>query len=416
MDTRYISGADVSKILIHLMREHQKFYWAVAWASDNPSSTLLFQLKKKIEKILIGTHFYQTPPEFLRKFQHIDTVRVVPPTGATFHPKVYLFVSSKRSAVVIGSANFTNSAMVANAEACCLIEGPSEAPLFKEILEFISSKCWKKSVVIDEKFLRDYGIQHAAKKDILDALDKYRPLKRPKATAPKDDLIEMGWAEFARKVRSEKHFQMRLAVLAQARILFDKAQSFSKLTGIERKAIAGTLGRKEEGPKSLDWGLFGSMFGFGVLKKKVNENATKISAALDCIPPAGAVTQANYKQFVKLYAQVFVGEKRAGSISSASRLLAMKRPDYFVCIDKANKKGLSAHFGLAASAIKLENYWTDLIEPIQLSPWWRTPRPAGNDDKIWDGRAAFLDALFYKEYHRKIQRERQCRIDCAALQ
>jgi hypothetical protein len=74
----------------------------------------------------------------------------------------------------------------------------------------------------------------------------------------------------------------------------------------------------------------------------------------------------------------------------------MKRPDFFVCIDKANKTGLSAHFGLAASAVNLENYWTDLIEPIRLSPWWRALRGRGVEGKIWDGRAAFLDALFYE--------------------
>jgi hypothetical protein len=206
----------------------------------------------------------------------------------------------------------------------------------------------------------------------------------------------MSWTEFVRRVRGEEHFQKRLKVLARARMLLDGAGSFSELSQIDRKAIAGTLGEKERQSSGLDWGLFGSMFGFGVLKNKINGNAREISDALDCIPPMGVVTRDNYDEFVEQYLKAFEGEPRVGGIASASRLLAMKRPDCFVCIDKQNKTGLSAHFGLGASAVNLENYWPDLVEPIWSSPWWRAPRPRRVDGKIWDGRAAFLDALFYE--------------------
>jgi len=178
--------------------------------------------------------------------------------------------------------------------------------------------------------------------------------------------------------------------------MLSRVDQFSTLTQIERKAIAGTLGTKEDNPGSLDWRLFGYMFGFGILRRKINSNAPEISAAMDCIPPAGPVTQDDYNRFAEQYGETFRGETRVGGIASASRLLAMKRPDYFVCFDKANRNGLSAHFGTAASAVTLETYWANLIEPITLSPWWRSPRPPGSEGKIWDGRAALLDALFYE--------------------
>jgi HKD family nuclease len=391
-----MSGAEIAVTLKRLMKAHSKFYWAVAWGSENSVLAELLQHQEKITKLVVGTHFYQTPPEFLGKFENIEAARVMSPDGATFHPKTYLFVSSDRSALVVGSANFTQSAMAKNVEACCLIEGASGEQLFQDTRKFITSECWGKATVIDADFLRDYRIQHAATKDARAALKKFAPLRRPKPTAKQGDPLEMSWTEFAEKVRSEKHFQKRLKVLATARVLLDGVQSFSKLSQIERKAIAGTLGRNENGPGSLDWGLFGSMFGFGVLKKRINENSSEISDALDCIPPTGPVDQDDYDRFVKLYVRAFRNESRVGGIPSASRLLAMKRPDFFVCIDKANKTGLSAHFGLAASAVNLENYWTDLIEPIRLSPWWRALRGRGVEGKIWDGRAAFLDALFYE--------------------
>jgi hypothetical protein len=184
-------------------------------------------------------------------------------------------------------------------------------------------------------------------------------------------------------------------VLTESRKLLEGVDSFSKLATKERKAIAGTLGQSERGPESPDWGTFGWMGGFGVFQNLIINNSPEISEALDCIPPTGAVTGDDYDKFVQEFRKAFEGRFRKGGISSASRLLAMKRPDYFVCIDTANNKRLSAHFGLAASAVKLENYWAELIERVKLSRWWRAPRPRGVDRPIWDGRSAFLDALFF---------------------
>ena len=152
---------------------------------------------------------------------------------------------------------------------------------------FITVKCWKEARVIDADFLRDYRIQHAATNAARAALEKFTPLKRPKPTAKRGDPMEMSWAEFVQKVRSEEFFQERLKVLAQARVLLDGAGSFSQLSQIDRKAIAGTLGGKEEQPGGLGWELFGRMFGFGVLKSKINANAQEISDALDCAPQRG---------------------------------------------------------------------------------------------------------------------------------
>lgn len=392
---RFIPREDVSTTLNGLTSTHTHLYWAVAWGSDNPALTELLRHRSKIEALVIGTNFYQTPPSFLEQFKGVKTARVTPPDGATFHPKTYLFVSAGRAAALVGSANFTRSAMESNTEACCLIEGAASDEFFRKIKAFIAKDCWNNARAIDDDFLRSYRIQHEATKGARAALRKFVPLKRPKKSAHRGDPLEMAWPAFAARVRQEKHFQDRLKVLAASRKLFDSVDSFSQLSLTERKAIAGTLGRKETGPQALEWGTFGWMFSFGVLKTLINNNSSEISDALDSIPPTGAVTRAEYDRFVKHFKKAFTGQKRHGSISSASRLLAMKRPDYFVCIDTPNKKGISSHFGLAASAVNLDTYWTDLVERIQLSLWWRVPRPSGQDGKIWDGRVALLDALFY---------------------
>lgn len=395
MNIHYVCGEYIAETLIRLMQEYKKFYWAIAWGSDNPASEYLIQYKEKISFLVIGTHFYQTSPEFLEKFVGLESARVIAPNGATFHPKIYLFESGNRSSILIGSANFTNSAMSGNIETCCLIEGASDEKIFEDVRKFISSECWEQASVIDADFLRSYRIQHAATKMARASLENFTRLRRPRATSSGIDPIEMSWDEFVKKVRSEEHLKKRLEVLGRARFILNKVSSFSKLSAEERKAIAGTLGEKERQLTGLDWGLFGSMFGFGILKKKINENSKQISDAINCIPPTGIITQDNYNEFISHYRNAFKDEARIGGIASASRLLAMKRPDCFVCIDKQNKAGLSAHFGLPASAINIDNYWQELIEPIWSSPWCNSARPSGINGQIWDGRSALLDAIFY---------------------
>jgi HKD family nuclease len=399
MELQFISSDEVSSTLRRLMQAHSHYYWAVAWGSDNSALAELIRQRSKIVKLVIGTHFYQTPPGFLANLEEMDEVRVVPPdSGAgTFHPKTYLFVSVDCSAALVGSANFTNAAMESNVEACCLVEGKSNDAFFRHVRKFIEDRCWSQAERIDEDFLRSYRIQHDATKQARADLRKFRPLRRPLPAARRGDPVEMDWPTYLEKVRHDSYFDERLQVLAKARSILGSSPTFSTLAKVERKAIAGILVRNEPGPDNLDWGMFGSMVGFGIFKNIINDSPEEISDSMDCIPPTGTVTRNDFDRFVKHFKRAFEGKSRTGGVPSASRLLALKRPDYFVCFDERNKKGLSSHFGVAASSLTLDNYWPTLIEPIILSPWWRTPRPRGPAGQVWDGRAAFLDSLYYEE-------------------
>ena len=67
---------------------------AVAWATvDFEVFRLLVKNKKKIKKMIVGTHFYQTAPEFIETFLAHPNVRFILPTGgeSVFHPKIYVF-------------------------------------------------------------------------------------------------------------------------------------------------------------------------------------------------------------------------------------------------------------------------------------------------------------------------------------
>ncbi len=72
-------------------------------------------------------------------------------------------------------------------------------------------------------------------------------------------------------------------------------------------------------------------------------------------------------------------------------------PFYFVCFDAANRHGLCEAFGIMLNGHDYEGYWDSIVERILISQWWSSPRPKEPQEiKVWDGRAAFLDSLYYK--------------------
>ncbi|MGO8753380.1 MAG: hypothetical protein ACLQNE_46180 [Thermoguttaceae bacterium] len=149
--------------------------------------------------------------------------------------------------------------------------------------------------------------------------------------------------------------------------------------------------RKESLTESLDWLWFGSMKGAGFFKEAVNGNSPAISAALDEIPLAGEVTQEHFDHYLKQFRNAF----QKSGIATATRLLAMKRPDYFVCLDSKNRDKLCKEFEIPKN-VDLDDYWEKIVERLTDSNWWNSPEPRNELQKrIWRCRAAFLDVRFY---------------------
>ncbi len=125
-------------------------------------------------------------------------------------------------------------------------------------------------------------------------------------------------------------------------------------------------------------------------------NSSGLSRALDAIPMRGDVRRDEYLRFVDRYLGAYP-EKKWHGLATATRLLAMKRPDYFVCIDSKNRNGLCKAFGIKLGHHDYERYWDSVIERILISDWWLSPCPKSNPQRaIWDGRSAFLDSLYYE--------------------
>nr|AOH36970.1 hypothetical protein BGP89_11910 [Luteimonas sp. JM171] len=205
----------------------------------------------------------------------------------------------------------------------------------------------------------------------------------------------MGWAEFMRRIRADKTHGMRqrLAVLARARELFSRAGGFGKLSEYDRRCLSGVQ-KPSIQPDGLNWGYFGQMSAFGSYSPIINLNAREFSRALFCIPLAGRIERHHYDAYCEALYKIEGASPTW--IGMATRLLTMKRPDRFVCVDSANRDGLCKYFGVAPTTTTLENYWERIIQPMALMPWWLAEIPRNPvEQQVWLGRAAMLDAIYY---------------------
>jgi HKD family nuclease len=86
------TATDLNRELMRLLRECDSCQVAVAWASVGfKAFELLTKHEDKIARMIVGTHFYQTHPDFIEQFLGHANVRFVFHPDSLFHPKVYLF-------------------------------------------------------------------------------------------------------------------------------------------------------------------------------------------------------------------------------------------------------------------------------------------------------------------------------------
>lgn len=400
MEVKFLSRAQTQAILIELIESCDSMQWAVAWATENAVFEVAMKNSSKFEHFVVGTHMFQTQPEVLERAAAFAAAAVVPPTGDLFHPKVYLFRNGQRMRCVVGSPNLTTAAMNRNVEACVLLDGSSNDAALVGLSRFVA-EAWKGAEDISHEFLYRYRHQFAAKAAAREELTKFADVRPPSKPNTKRAPHDMSWADYLMQVRSPSHpsarlFKERLVVLTKARALFATGVPYVKWSEDERKLVAGTLGCKKSLQPGVDYGLFGSMSASGTFANLVIEAPKGLSDALDSIPLMGAVTQNDYDRYCKAFIEAFDQDGRIGGLPTATRLLAMKRPDAFVCIDSANRKDLCENFGVSPSTTNLKNFWQRIIEPMHGDAWWRHPQPNNAAEaEIWLGRAALLDAIYY---------------------
>lgn len=156
-----------------------------------------------------------------------------------------------------------------------------------------------------------------------------------------------------------------------------------KMTVNQRKIIAGMA---NDAYSKAGW--FGTMDRANVFKKAIEQNNKHISAALDFIPLTGVVTRKNYQSFITEVKKAF--PLGGDGIAVITRLLALKRPDYFVCLDSKNQNQLSEDFGISKIYKDYDRYWDDIVCRIKDSIWWKSDKPIQkNSNLIWSESCTF---------------------------
>jgi HKD family nuclease len=383
-----------------LIKRYAFFDWAVAWASiDFPVLELLKKHRSKIRRIVVGTHFHQTHPEFIKAFSNDSSVRFRTDEkglSGVFHPKVYLFSNNESSwEAVIGSPNFTKAAFKNNIECAVLLtskdqtDTPIYHPLLRQVEEF-----WSAASQVTEDTLAAYRLRWKRNQARLAAARGHDDQITRKTSIYNCPRLNLDWAEYLRQLRNSPNtfFEDRLRMLDGVRQIFARQHSLNNMTPEERKRICGTAVER-----GIKWRLFGSMTGAINFKKRIKDKDQHISDALDLIPLTGPVLKAHFDGYIREFRQAFITGHAFQGLAIATRLPCTKRPDYFVCIDGKNKAGLLDALGLRPSKLTLDTYWDAIVEPIMDSPWWvSNPPPDAQDKAVWDARAAMLDALFYK--------------------
>jgi HKD family nuclease len=385
---------EIDKVLVKLMQRYTKYYIATAWASmGSKASFVLFENRDRIIKMIVGTHFYQTHPNFIEKFSNDGNVRFILKTDGVYHPKVYLFSDENDGwECLIGSANFTASALAKNYELMIHIKSDDQntTGVFADILNEVNVY-WSEAQVMTNDDMTNYKNIWERNRRKLESLKGIYGARQSKNSIVKSNIYSLQWENYYEQISDDKFesFQSRLDILRIINENFKENQSFSKFSDLQRKQVAGVITEPE-----INWKWFGSMVGAGKFKNRINTNNIHISDALDYIPLTGPVSELDYDGFVKTFTLAF--PDGGAGIAIASRLLAMKRPDYFVCLDSQNRYELCKDFGIPAN-VTLETYWGDIITRIIDSVWWLSPRPSDpTEEQAWNGRAAMLDTIFYK--------------------
>jgi len=399
MKVDLLDARAVSKRLKKLIAKHDEIHLAAAWGYNGPLADHLLQNAQKFNSVTFGVAFCQTDPDLVDRLVGRSNAFIADGRSKTFHPKLYYFRTGEKAEAIVGSSNFTSGGLNRNYEASLHLRGEAGDPAFTQIITLLETYApIRKPVTLE--LARSYRVQFEAAK----------LLRKPKnPTLPGDGavwrqvtspLATMGWSEYLNAVRSGRYHVLgkRLDLLRTCQSLFASVGSFAELSPNEWKAIAGVIGeaqKRESGLDNHDWGWFGSMRGMGDFANRIREQDKWLSRALDSIPRHGDVSKTQYESYCGYFLRAFENSHRVGGVPTATRLLAMKRPDTFVCVSKPNLAGLAEALSFSRTTLDLDNYWERIIEPIRISPWYNADRPNGEDAEIWDGRAAMLDAIYY---------------------
>jgi hypothetical protein len=398
--TRFLADARTSATLFARCAVHAEQVWvATAWASDaSPAAAALWRAQSRIEALVVGLDFHQTDPRFLRRFR--PWARVYQFADGTFHPKVYVFRRGLRFDAIVGSSNLTAAGFGDNIEANLHISGATTEASFRSLVRFIEDLANDGTQML-EPDIDHYETAWRKRRRDIKRLRTFKPAPKRAGGGGVAPALHVDWKTFARELpravarRAPAGYGDSfwpgtadrpgyVGVVTDVQRIFARHRRLASMKQEDRLKVGGLID---------PYGYFGSMKGAGLFSHYLRAKPKLIDRALDHIPTKpGKVTEEQFNAFVTVMRRT----KGLGRPAVGSRLLAMKRPDTFLCLDSANRAGLSKSFGLSrAHLYTYEGYW-ELMTLLWKCPWYSSPRPGGRERLVWDARVALVDALFYE--------------------
>ncbi|MFK0378598.1 hypothetical protein [Pandoraea sp. NPDC090278] len=395
----------MSKAIIEQFKTCRNVWIAVAWATESEVFSELLRQENKLRCVVIGTHGSLTAPTCIRRLANSNSVHFRSAKGALFHPKLYLFEHDNRYAAIVGSHNMTRGAFEKNVELSTLSEFDKNDANVRIFRDFIERMAQGPCIVPTQAFLSRYEASYRAAQrqrqtvdDLYDEQPDHTDEKRRR-----DAPIHMDWDDWLRRVEGEAQngLARRLQMLDQVQELLQRPEGFLTLPPDDRRRVAGTTTERPRSENDIDWHFFGSMLNavrfrhtYASLVEK--DPPHELAAALEIIPNDTPPTRDDWLEYWGALKSA-AGTEGGIGIVGATRLACLKRPDYFVPVTSTNTERLSAQLGVPEEALKSpDNYWDTVIETIILTPWWSSERPSDPQvAKIWDVRAAMLDAIVY---------------------
>lgn len=394
------SQKELSDTFISLLNEYKYISFATAWASSKHTAfKSLLENKNKIKKSTIGIHFYQTEPEVLKHFEKNKNIKFVLQSSGVFHPKIYLFWNNdKEWAVLSGSANLTCGAFDMNNTENMFVFKSNECldnDLFSEIIEFLEDQYTSSdSKFINETYINRYINLYRNQRSTLLESSVFNEEKINSKNILDTEILTYSWDEYLDKIKKDPYhgFDDRLSMLEEIQGWFENDKEFSKLSESERKFIMG-LPSDLNDPRYAWFGHLETRWRFqATFRETIQENIDLIGKAIDQIPLNGEITKDDFL----IYSNKFYSAFKNKEFSASMRLLSMKRPDLFFCMNGKNEKAILKDLGL--NNIKdPEFFWDEVLQKIYTTPWFNSPEPKNPIEKLaWKYRVALIDCIYYE--------------------
>ena len=361
--------------------------WATcSWALDNLRQKVTDNIRFQVRAI-VGISGNNTEPEALRRLNKIGELRIAS-KDPLFHPKAYIFRSNSKSVAWIGSANFTFSGFGRNKE------------LMFETLETNEIKDW-----FEELWQQCDSFQT----DDIDKYEKSRRLNLPRPQPQRPELADvrnfrdridlfMGisdWKSYILALEKCNHYwdcHHDWSVLGETDSWSHTIQVLNDVVKMEWSTLNDYCKQRLLGLTNNNWALLGSMRPSAHVvfdqnnRERIQNIVMRITNADDDKFPDVAITA--YEELMGIDG---VGK------ATATRLLALARPDRIVSLNGASEGGLARSFGLARTTLGIPNNYRFLLERLYEKRWFQALVPKDSGERtIWSMRAALVDCFVYE--------------------